>query len=289
MSGAFGAPPPAPSGWVRLQPFMRTAVTGGAVVTLLLYGAQIVLPEGWRPSEITGDAAGDFERHETQRKMAAKVEIDRRVADAVAQANAKAQADVMAIQATLDERNKGLAGLSGAAAVADVVCLVGRGIAENSQPTLGVDWRRPNTDGDWHSFGTTAARTTCGLSAPLREEVIRSQLDAVRTATAARGMSMTNGVETSIAAQATQPAPLQAAQPPVQLVVSPRTVDEVYALASTANRYPWDEVKRTREYVKTLPQPVQDKLFAGTTDLPGRDWNLLVERTRAYVAVSAIK
>ena len=68
-----GAPPTEMTGLRRLSPWARVMMTGGALTAVALYGLQVGLPDGWRPSSVAGDAAGDTVRHEIEAMKEAKM------------------------------------------------------------------------------------------------------------------------------------------------------------------------------------------------------------------------
>jgi hypothetical protein len=192
MNPEFGAPPPV-SAWAKLQPYLGGLITAGALAGVSLYALQIVMPAGYKPMEIMGDATASFENHELQGKMAMRLEYERRLADSVAQANAKTATDQLMVTAAIQQQADNLTGLSIAAKVADLACLGGKMIAANTQPAAPVVWGRQSQDIDWHSGAQNVANATCGVGNDLREGIQASLFDAGQTAAAKRGMSLTDG------------------------------------------------------------------------------------------------
>lgn len=282
----LGAPPAAPSGPSRMLPWMKTAMTGGLLVALGLYAAQIILPHDYKPSVIAGRAAGETIIAELDTMSDVRIDYERRLADATAQANAKAQADVLAMQMALQERTAGLAGKSSAATATDWGCIIGIGVASATDHEVPARFRGRDASDDLNDFFRGLARATCGQGDRLRQEVTQSQLDAIRTTAAARGAPMTNG---AVQVAAAPPAPAIQAQPVAALPAMPHTLDEVYAIDTPSRHYQWADVMNTRDYIRTLPQPVQDRLFAGLNDGTGASWDVLVDRAHAYLIVASIK
>ena len=282
----LGAPPAAPSGPSRMLPWMKTATTGGLLVAGGLYAAQIILPHDFKPSVVAGVAGGETVVAETETMRDVRIDFERRLEDAKAQAQAKAQADVIATQMALQERTAGLSGLSGMATLADIGCILGQVVAGATDSNVPARFRGRDASDDWNDFGRGMAKATCGASEPLRQQVTQSQLDSIRTTAAARGAPMTNG---AVQVAAAPPAPAMQAQPVAALPALPHTLDEVYAINTPSRHYPWPDVMNTRDYIRTLPQPVQDRLFAGLDDSTGTAWDVLVDRAHAYLIVASIK
>ena len=205
--GGFRVPPPTATSIGRFMPYMRGMVAGGFLVGIVIYAATQVLPNGWRPGDVAGKTAGGTLNHEIRESMDAVVERDRRVADAQAQAHAKAQVDAMVAQATINQRVESTSGLGLFATLSDLACLGSRIVEANTQPSLGPDWRRPNPNGDWHGTAQTVRQASCGLGDAVRDIATASVVDAARTASASRGMSMTDG--SVRVATPVQPAPAQ--------------------------------------------------------------------------------
>ena len=196
----LSAAPPAPTGAAKLLPWARAAVSGGLKIGLLMYVAQIALPHDYKPSVVFGQIAGDTERGDIEAKQGTVVDYERKRTDATEQARAKAQADVLVTQKTLDTATVSVEPLAQMAGTADVACVAGQAVAAaTANPTMRVvgDWRNGNVDTGWagifNQIAKTVASVSCNLSAPLRETARAIQLDAARDAAAARGMSMTNG------------------------------------------------------------------------------------------------
>lgn len=191
----FGAQPSSPSGLRRLSPWLLMGATGGTVIALVMYGTQIAFPDRFKPSVVAGTAAGDTVRAEIEAMRDAKIDMERRIADATAQANAKAQADLMVMQKTMEARTASLEPVAQMAGAADVFCMLGNVAAAFTAPSGNIngDWRRPDPGSDFNHGAKAVASATCGVSTGLRQGVMDSQLEAVSTAAAARGMSMMNG------------------------------------------------------------------------------------------------
>lgn len=188
----FSAPAPV-SAWGRMRPYFGAILTGGMFVGVSVYALQIVMPENYKPTEIMGDAAGAFERHELSGKMAVRVDYERRIADAQAQANAKTQADLMIVTTAVQQASNNTAGFGFMAQLADIGCIGGKIIAANTRPTAPVGWQRQSQDIDWHSGAQNVANATCGVGDDLRQGIQAILFDAGQTAAAKRGMSLTDG------------------------------------------------------------------------------------------------
>lgn len=282
----LGAPPSAPAGPSRLIPWIKTAMTGGLLISFGLYAAQIILPYDWKPGVVAGRAGGQAVGAETEAMRDIRLDYENRLAILQNQASAKAQTDVLAAQQALQERTAGLAGKSSAAAISDWGCLIGIGVAGATDHEVPARFRGRDASDDLNDFFRGMARATCGQGDRLRQEVTQSQLDAIRTTAAARGAPMTNG---AVQVAAAPPAPATQAQPVAALPALPHTLDEVYAINTPSRHYQWADVMNTRDYIRTLPQPVQDRLFAGLNDGTGASWDVLVDRAHAYLIVASIK
>lgn len=244
---------PQPSGFTRFVPHLRGLAAGSALATLGFFALQLALPDGWRPSDILGNAAGLAERHEIEQKSAAKIEFERRLADATSQAQAKSNADLAAITKALDERTQSLQVDSTIASLADAACFGSMALA-----WLGSE----NTGRDWHNGAVQVAQSACGTGDKIRQDVTRSQLDAMRSAAAARGAPMTNGA------------------------VAPGTQGElagVYAISKPSQHYDYGDVQKVKDFATShFPADVQQHLMA---NLPSNNsgWDVYVDRVRAYV------
>ena len=99
------------------------------------------------------------------------------------------------MQKTLEARTASLEPVTQMAGTADALCMIGNVVAAFTAPSGNIngDWRRPDTGSDFNHGAKAVANATCGVSTGLRQGVMDSQLEAVSTAAAARGMSMTNG------------------------------------------------------------------------------------------------
>lgn len=265
----FGPPPV--SGMARMMPWMKTLAAGGAVVTGGFMVLQLVLPDGYRPSDIAGRAAGSAERHEMLEKQDTKVEFERRVADATAQANAKAQADLAAIQSAVNERTAGLAPLSVLAGFLDMACVSGK-VVSNMTATDGKikgDWRRQDPDDGWHSGAVAVSQSTCGIGDGLRSMVLTSQLEAVRSAAAERGAPTSNGAVQTAGASA----------------IPQRALDAIDAVRSPSRHHDYDgEVVKVQQWTDQFPDNVQKHLRANLPN-DSTGWDLFVERAYALNAV----
>jgi len=192
MNPEFGAPPPV-SAWSRVQPYLGGLITAGALAGVSLYALQILMPAGYKPMEVMGDATASFENHEITGKMATRLDYERRIADAQAQAQAKTALDQTIVTAAIQQQADNLMGLSAIAKLADFACLGGKMIAANTQPTAPVAWGRQSQDVDWHTGAKNVANATCGVGSDLRDVIQGSLLSAAQTAAAKRGMSLTDG------------------------------------------------------------------------------------------------
>lgn len=188
----MGAPPPV-SSWSRLQPMLGGLLGAGAFAACCVYALQLVMPEGYKPMEVAGDATAAFERHEIAGKMATRLDYERRSADAQAQATVKSALDQTIVTAAIQQQADNLMGLSAIAKLADFACLGGKMIAANTQPTAPVAWGRQSQDVDWHTGAKNVADATCGVGSDLRDVIQGSLLSAAQTAAAKRGMSLTDG------------------------------------------------------------------------------------------------
>lgn len=192
MNPEFGAPPPV-SAWAKLQPYLGGLITAGALAGVSLYALQIVMPAGYKPMEIMGDATASFENHELQGKMAVRLDYERRQIDNGEQARVKAATDQLMVTAAIQQQADNLTGLSLAAKLADFACIGGKLLAANTQPVAPVVWGRQSQDTDWHGAAKNVADATCGVGSDLREVIQGSLFDAGQTAAAKRGMSLTDG------------------------------------------------------------------------------------------------
>lgn len=192
MNPEFGTPPPV-SAWSRVQPYLGGLITAGALAGVSLYALQIVMPTGYKPMEVMGDATASFENHELAGKMAVRLDYERRILDAQAQANAKTQADLMIVTTAVQQASNNTAGFGFLAQLADIGCIGGKIIAANTRPTAPVGWQRQSQDIDWHSGAQNVANATCGVGDDLRQGIQAILLDAGQTAAAKRGMSTTDG------------------------------------------------------------------------------------------------
>ena len=251
---SFGAPPASPTGASRMLPWMRTAMTGGLIVTIGMYGAQILLPDSIKPSVVMGWAAGDAVRAEIEASRAAKIDLDRRIADATAQAHAKAQADVIAITKAVEERTASLAPVSAMAGLADFACIGAQVLSSLTRPQ---GWGSQSGN-DWYFAAQKTGAATCGIGTVLRDEVTRSQLDSVRAAAAARGAPMTDG--------ATQAVPIPLAPSGTPIVRSMPVAASAPALAAPPVP-PMDATTRRRGqlriYSYRMPPADLDRMAAG--------------------------
>lgn len=258
----FGAQPQAATGIARVLPAFRTFLAGGALASVALLVAQRELPESWKPSVILGAAAGAGEKAEIIEKADTSIAYERAKADGVSQATTKAQADLAAIQAALQQRTESLQVQTTIGGVADLLCLGGKFVTG-----LGSY----NTGSDIHNGAATVADATCGLGDVMRDNVTRSQLDAVRTAAAARGAPMNDGAV---------PAPLA----PVD--TTPHSLDQAYAISRPTRQYGQADFDAALAVYLKLAPSVQGHLIDGLKEgAPGAQ--IFVERMRAYQQVAS--
>ncbi|MCW6512269.1 hypothetical protein [Lichenifustis flavocetrariae] len=226
---SFGAQPPGPSGLRHLAPWVKVIAGGGVAAAVTFYALQVGLPDGWRPSSVAGDAAGDTVRHEIEAMKEAKIDMERRIADATAQANAKAQADLIAIQVAANERTADLAGETDMATLADVACIGARIVSSLTQPQ---GWGRNASDDFYYAAQKTGA-ATCGMGNALRQDITRSQLDVIRQAAAERGAPMNDGAVRTVS---TPIAPTASPSPIPTVAHRVLTVEEHRQLKAYAER-----------------------------------------------------
>ena len=252
---SFGEPPPAPSGLRHLAPWVKVIAGGGVAAAVTFYALQVALPDGWRPSSVAGDAAGDTVRHEIEAMKEAKIDMERRLADATAQANAKAQADIIAIQVAASERTANLAGESGMATLADIACIGARFVSALTQPQ---GWGRSSTDDVYYASQKTGA-ATCGVSNFLRQDITRSQLDAIRQVAAERGAPVNDGAVRTVST-------------PIEPVPKPRQVQPINddtdaqalpAAQTNGSRLTAIQQGQLRIYSYRMPPTVLDKIAQG--------------------------
>lgn len=210
----FGAPPPL-SAWGRMRPYFGAILTGGMFVGVSVYALQIVMPEGYKPTEVMGDAAGAFERHEIQAKMQGRLDYERGSTDSRTQAEQKGAVDQQIVVAAIQQQSDALMGMNAVAKLTDFLCFGGRVVAASTQPALTPGWRQQGQGGDWNSVAQNVARSTCGVGDILREGIQTSLIGAAQNAAAARGMSLTDGA----IRQASTAQPVRTG-PPVQEVAA---------------------------------------------------------------------
>lgn len=264
----FGAPPPSPSGMNRLFPWIRTAATGGAIVAVAAYLFQVGLPEGWRLSSVAGDAAGDTVRHEILAMKEEKIDLERRLADATAQANMKAQADLLVMQQTLQARTESLTPVTAMAGLADFSCMAAKIVSSMTQPK---GWQRGSGD-DLYYASQQVGAATCGMGNSIRQGVEASQIEAVRTAAGSRGAPMTNG-----AVQASAEDQLEA-----------RALEAVDKVTTASKHYDYTIVERAQKWVAEFPANVQAHMKA---NLPSNTsgWDIFVDRAVVLSAALNLK
>lgn len=258
-----GPQPSTPSGLRHLAPWMKTLATGGVLATLLMYGAQM-LPDRFRPSSVAGNAAGDAVRHEIEAMREAKIDMDRRTADATAQANAKAQADLLVQTKILEERTASLAPVSAMAGLADFACLGSQVVAGLTQPQ---GWNRQSGD-DLYSIAQRTGAATCGIGNSLRQGVTESQIESISTAAAARGAPMTDGSVQTVS----------------KAGIQQRALDTIDAITKPSKHYDYADVQKVQKWADQLPDVVRQHLRA---NLPSNNsgWDVFVDRARALDAV----
>ena len=144
-------------------------------------------------------------------------------------------------------------------------------------PPASAAWPSPGSvaripAGDWHNGALQVAQSSCGAGDKIRQDVTRSQLDAVRSAAEARGMPMTDG----------------AVKPDTSLAPgTPRELAQVYAISQPSKHYDYNDVLKVKDFATShLPADVQQHLMA---NLPSNNsgWDVYVDRVRAYIDLAS--
>ena len=169
---SFGKPPAAALGLQRLSPWLRVATTGGVLIAVGVYLAQVLLPTPLTPATVTGTAGGQTENAEMLAKAETKAYYEGRLAEATNQPQARAQIEIEAARQQQQLRTDSLATQAGLANLADLFCIGGQAIA-----ALGRD----QTGDEAHKNAQAVAHATCGAGDAIRNNMTQQQADAART------------------------------------------------------------------------------------------------------------
>lgn len=113
-----------PNGGVARAIALARGLSGkAAVLVVIVFGLQAVMPAGSKPSDLIGSFHGKTETAEILAKQKATVKYERDVANARAMPPAEWQMEQMTAQAQLQERAKSLETQEGMANLADAACL----------------------------------------------------------------------------------------------------------------------------------------------------------------------
>lgn len=284
--GGFGAPPPAPTGWQRIAPYLATAAGGGAVVVFGLFIAQLVLPARFSPGYVSGQAGGDSTLGHLDTAGNAQINYDARHTAATAQQQAIPQMEMALVNKQLEITGQALQGQVLSANVNDVACNGSRAVAGYAADQRPV-WSIHHSDAeDWYRGAYGVSQVTCGQGDVIRRDMNGQLADAVRTGGALMPRTPVEPQQEVVQKVVTinDARPIPGAAPPLQV----HTVEEVYAITKPSQHYAWKDIMQTRGYIRTLPADVQSKLFAGLDDGNGDGWDVLTERAHAYLIVSTI-
>lgn len=307
----FGAQPQAASAANRFMPYLRGMVGGGLVIGAAFMASTVVCPPGWSLPEIAGRAFGAAAKWEVWTSTEATVERERRVAEAVAKANAdaqeklqiaviretyaaqaKMQIDVENTRQALEVSSQSNSFNSLMAGLADAACMGAQLVrAAGAQ----------NTGREFQNGAQATAGVTCGVGDQIRDGITRSQNRAVVAATTARGlpqaaptMPVTQPVAVpqsraipapSSPEQAgtvtTTPTPSRVKAPvPAEWRTAIRSLDDIYAINEPSEHFTPKAVSEAGVHAsRVLPRYVYNRITdgLGTSE---HDQDVFVERAR---------